>query len=340
MWANLPIEHKMFEKLHDHIGAARGETLQAAYITTRANLVENILSEIAHRQPDLTDHSAAHVRAVMDKCGEILGDKIDKLSGVELYVLMKAALFHDVGNYYARENHENNIAEIYDFACGGHIKKQEKKVIQRIVKAHSGLGIDSTKDTLKDLDLEDQVENKIVRQRELAAILRFADELAEGRYRTSSFAVSRGDYDEVCQKYHEYADCIETMVDRGNERIVLTYNVNIQTGNKTLSRGEEKRVKKLLEFIYSRVVKLDEERQFNKYYCGYLSVFKSTDVSITFFFNNALAEQSKIKFALDDKVVVPGDGNYNIKQRVRQFDDSNDPKEVVKSLRAIIKRTV
>ena len=53
---------------------------------------------------------------------------------------------------------------------------------------------------LKELAETEQLEGRPVRLRELAAVLRFADELAEGPQRTSEFMQAEGLYESEAQR--------------------------------------------------------------------------------------------------------------------------------------------
>ena len=66
-----------------------------------------------------------------------------------------------------------------------------------------------------------------MRLRELAAVLRFADELAEGPQRTSEFMQAEGLYESESQQFHDYANSTHILIDRGTNRIILTYEIGI-----------------------------------------------------------------------------------------------------------------
>ena len=82
---------------------------------------------------------------------------------------------------------------------------EEKEIIIRAAGAHCGEASDGTKDTLKELKSEVYFEQGKVRLREIATILRFADEMAEGPQRTSEFMRRTHRYAEKSQEFHDYA---------------------------------------------------------------------------------------------------------------------------------------
>lgn len=92
-----------------------------------------------------------------------------------------AVLFHDVGNIHGRDNHQNNVAEIFEEARqGATYDRKERRVILDAIKAHTGRSLAGDKDTLKSLDdVGRYFLDGNTSPRKVAATLRMADELAE-----------------------------------------------------------------------------------------------------------------------------------------------------------------
>ena len=84
---------------------------------------------------------------------------------------------------------------------------------------------------------------QLVRLRELAAVLRFADELAEGPQRTSEFMQEEGLYDSESQQFHDYANITNILIERQNSRIVITYEIDIDV-------NRPQRAPRLSEFYF------------------------------------------------------------------------------------------
>ena len=139
-----------------------------------------------------------------------------------------------------------------------------------------------------------------IKLRELASILRFADELSEGPQRTSHYLNSKSKIAEDAQIYHEYASITNIFVDKGNNRIAITYNIDYTSSE---------RIEELLEFTYRRILKLDAERRYCKYYAPILDKLKKTDAQINFTINGDICDLDLPKIELGDKYNLIDDGN-------------------------------
>jgi hypothetical protein len=315
------LETTLLEKL----GNEKGKNYYSDYQSARKYLFEDIMPNIKGIEPDLTDHSEKHIGNVLDNVwhlltindNEIKTEKgIDSLSCYELYVLCLSVLFHDVGNINGRNNHSVKISDIYDKVRNKNTKyNSERSLILKATKAHCGEAKDGTKDTLKEIDKSCQsLSGEPIQLLDIASILRFADELAEGPQRTSDYMVDKNKFKKKSIIYNRYAQITDILIDRGTGRIVLTYRINIKGKTK-------KELTELLQFTYERIIKLDEERKYTKFYSQFLTPFKQTE--ITFEFRN---EEKDIeidglkKMILPDTCVVPGTQKINASDLISQFD--------------------
>lgn len=349
IWETLEIEEIIQAALIRDLGQSHGDGRFGYYTTARKYLLESVLEEIKKIQPNMTDHGPKHIRNVLDNIRDLLGDKIGRwdnkkktievgaLNGMELYILGLSALFHDVGNVFKRSEHQKQIGPIYDFARPslGNQDHEEKLIILDICKAHCGDGLDGTKNTLQDVPDRSKLDRKEIHTKLLAPILRFADELAEGEQRTSHFMIQRHNYSKDSILFHRYAACSSVDIDAPHGRICLTYHIalslpsdgneNGDTSNKsTISIND---LVNFLKFIYQRIEKLDQERQYAKYYCSLLDNFKVTEASFNFWY---LSHQipimlSPIKFS---DLVVPGYPQKSVVERDSQY----EPTELIKRL--------
>lgn len=310
VWRQRSIEIRLRDKLEGHYGLEKGQECNANYISARRALVENILPEIKAMEPTLTDHSADHVANVLDNVEKVLGEDIEKLTPLELYILSVSVLFHDVGNLHGREKHNRNISSIYDFARNKDASfGREKSIVLKIAGAHSGKASDGTSDTLKEVPLEMQLDGEKIRAQYLAAVLRLADELAEGCQRTSVYMLSEHKYDQNSKIYHAYASITDVCIDRPQGRIALSYLFQtITTGAGLVVMSSELSVplQDMLAFTYKRVSKLDEERKYTKYYCDWLAPFKAVSVRMDFWVGGNHVEVGINPVVLGD-LVVPGE---------------------------------
>ena len=316
MWSNRVIERITEQKLKDQIGPEAGAERFALYLSARKFLVEDILPQIVRKLPDQTDHGADHVANVLDRAASLLGledvdveEYLTELTGLELYCLILSILFHDVGNVFGREDHQHRVAEIYDLVRPSvQRQNQEKRILLQITSAHCGDASDGSSDTLKDLIGSIQLERRQIRICEIAAILRFADELEEGPHRTSRVMQLYHEYHLESEIFHRYSSITDVCIDRGNNRIALTYHLNIDTnGSRQLSADNEERLRELLAFTYIRIRKLNQERKYAKHYCDMLFPFKETTVAFNFWVDNQLHNFGFPRSVSLTDLVVPGD---------------------------------
>ena len=180
-------------------------------------------------------------------------DGIKKLSGIEMYCLGMFILFHDTGNVYGRKNHHKKVGRVFDCIRDKDISlRHEKTLVVRATSAHTGKAQDGSCDTLKEVAELDHLANRPVRLRELAAILRFADELAEGPQRTSEFMQVEDLYESESKKFHDYASRTTILIDRQNSRIFITYTIDID-----INKPDE--LSDFLSFVFERIQKLNQE---------------------------------------------------------------------------------
>lgn len=320
---------------------SRATAFMAAYDKALDYLDRNVYPEIKAAEPNLTDHGPRHIDNIQDNILRLLGDSEEQratLSGAEMYCLAMFTLFHDVGNVDQREDHHRNIGKVFDAARGTDPSvRREKTLVLRACAAHTGSASDGSPDTLKDLAEFEQFERTSIRFRELAAILRFADELAEGPQRTSEYRLQTGGYTDDSRVYQEYASVTDILIDRGNNRISLAYEIPVdpepvaQQHPLTLkalfsrwvhavrptsrSAGRYPSLTLLLDHIFGRIAKLDDERRYAVHYSPILAPFKATVASFNFHCGERLLDYDFPQIRLDD-LAVPGTAR-------RSFRDEN-----------------
>lgn len=308
MWNTTRFENHLRQRLSADFGDEKGSQMFSGYEVTRGRLVDNIYQQIQGAQPNLSDHGPHHIANVLNNIRHLLTESHTehRLQAIDLYVLAMGVLFHDVGNLYGREDHHKKIGEIYDFSRGTDAKvRREKTLIVRLARAHTGTASDGTRDTLKDVEETELLDGESVHLRSIAAILRFADELAEGSQRTSEFLLRAGLYNFDSRIYHEYASVTNVGIDRPNQRILLTYEINIDM-NTVVQQDYGEWLRSFLSFIYKRIIKLDQERRYTRFYSDVLEPFKATYIAFNFHCKGNLLSIDLPQLRLDDKI-VPGD---------------------------------
>lgn len=309
-------EEHLMNRLSEDLKQPEAEAHYRLYQNDKEKLTKHIYAEIKGVQEDRSDHGADHVDHVLGNVRYLITDDYDThgLSGIELYLLGISVLWHDVGNLFGRAEHNRKISEVFDWVRGTDAAfRREKALLQQIIAAHTGVASDGTADTLKELSDSEHLENHPIRLQKLAAILRFADELAEGPRRTSEFMRTHFGYDSNSQFYHDYASSVHIHIDRSSQRIQLTYEIDVAKRTSENKSNWTKRLREFIQFVYRRIIKLDQERRYVRYYSSILQEFDKTSVEFNFWCNNEQLPPALPSLLLDDKV-VPGMGAQEIEK--------------------------
>lgn len=308
-WITTKYEKAVKSYLIKELGDEEGCELYSDYEHLRNELIkDNFFQEIKIKEPNLSDHSDRHIKDVQDRAYRLIGDfKKQGLKVMDVYCLSLMILFHDVGNIFGRKGHDSicKIAEVYNKYRANHEKYgDERRQVTIGASAHSGLSSAGCKDTLKFIK-KGSIKNEEINLPEIAAILRFADELSEGKHRTCSFLLERNMYDSESKIFHKYANITEILIDRALERISITYSINV-TEKFHEDETEQKEIEELIKFTFYRAVKLDQERRYTKYYSSILQSFKYVTVLYNFEKNYTplVIDIQPIRF--EDEYPVPG----------------------------------
>lgn len=201
----------------------------------------------AHGDGWLTDHGYDHIKTVLRRASDLITSK-DKvvITPYETFLLATAIHFHDVGNVFGRDRHERQIttvmAQLGDQLIGG--DGLEKRMIRDIAMAHGGY-VDSDledKDTIGRLPWQPPTQAQEPRVRLLAALLRFADELADDYTRTNRFVVDN-DLLQGSEIYHIYADRLRQVLVRSEEsRVRLQFELAAPHATTKYRKGPTRRV--------------------------------------------------------------------------------------------------
>lgn len=310
------LEKYLEDTLLEKLGNGKGKDIYGYYQAARSYLMTNILPNIKATESELTDHSEKHIENVLDNVRHLLENSVSELTEFDLYILCLSVLFHDAGNINGREEHNKKILGIYNTIRSNDSNfNTERTLVLNAVKAHCGKTNTGSRNTLTEVDIKSHLWGEPIQLREIAAILRFADELAEGPQRTADYLLDTNKISDVNKKYHKYAQITAPFIDRGNERIVLRYDIDIK--NETPSS-----LKEILFFAYERILKLDEERRYAKFHSKLLEPFKKTEVSFSF---NKEGDAMFIidKIVLQDTCVVPGENQLCTTDLTSQFEALN-----------------
>lgn len=172
----------------------------------------------------LTDHGPEHIKTVIKRATQLVASMKpdDGLNPFEVYVLLMAIHVHDVGNILSRNGHEVNSTIVIDHLKDTLVKydRIEWSAIYDIASAHGG----GEKDKISKLpESPEPIHNIEVRFQLLAAILKFADELAEDSSRAARYLVELEKVPELSMIYHEYALSLHSIKISTKDRLVNMY---------------------------------------------------------------------------------------------------------------------
>ncbi len=333
MWEPTRFEKRMQQALESELNQADAENFYSQYISARRILLKDIYGEIRGAEPNLTDHGADHIQNVLKNLEALLPppEMEDHFTALELYLLGLTVLFHDVGNLEGRAEHNKRIARFYDYVRRDSPERimNEKRLVIAAAKAHTGRSSDGDRDTLRDVPEDEYFEAERVRLRQLAALLRFADELAEGLQRTSLYLLQEQNYPRDSELHHRYSSVTHVAIDRQRGRIALNYHVDFDVLSDTLE-GRLEALEKLLQYVCVRITKLDEERRYARFYCTQvLDPFQKTSARIEIHSEGEFLDLGLGSIELSDKVIPNGRSGAH-DQISRAFDPARI-KDIVKS---------
>jgi hypothetical protein len=223
------------------------------------------------------------------------------LSPYEGYLLLAAIQVHDVGNIFGRKGHEKQHGQLEERLGNETI---EKRMITKIAEAHGG-SVDGDKDTIVRLEQNDTILGKPVRPRLLAALVRFADELADDRTRAARFAVEHGVVPENSLIFHKYSEALHSViVDIKGQAIDLHFEISDADARLRFPKGAKQVY--LLDEIIERTLKMHRERVYCTRFMRPEITLDSVNAKITVYAAPTAeapypAELKKIGYRLEDR---------------------------------------
>ncbi len=231
-----------------------------------SNIHPHVNQGATAREPTwLTDHGPEHITTVIRRASDLVCPNDCKLNPYEAYLLLVAAHLHDVGNVFGRSEHEKKCKDILfdlDSTLVG-ANNFEKRMMCDIAMAHGGYVSASTKDqdTISNLryDTPRPGDKKSVRVKMLAAILRFADELADEHTRTSRFVMDNVNVVHPGSEiFHQYAERLRSVtIDVLSGDIYINFELNPDIVSKKYQKHNGSRY--LIDEIMDRTLKMHRE---------------------------------------------------------------------------------
>lgn len=287
-WLQYTLEKRFLTKRKDEF-PSDDEININIYKNTEDYLYEDVHKDVVvgaalHGDGLLNDHGKSHVKMVIQRAGLILGDRIEGLGGYEIFLLLLAIHFHDVGNIFGRDEHEKKIFEVME-----KLKLPFDNAVNRqicdIAMAHGGY-INKNKDTIIYLPTEDYLNGIKIRPSLLAAILRFSDEIADEKTRASRFLNELNEIPPGNQVFHDLSNCMQSPAVNGDTLILkfdIPYNLAI---TKTTKLNDKKGIDEiyLYDEIINRLRKCIVELEYCRKYSHGFILLNSIQAAITVYY--------------------------------------------------------
>lgn len=221
----------------------------------------------------LTDHGIKHVQDVIQHAGDILSD-IQQLTGYEIFILLLSIHFHDVGNIYGRDEHEQKIADVInELGDSLPLSIPEKQFINNIATAHGGY-FDGDKDTISHICADTKFGNVQFRPKVLASILRFADEISDDLRRST---IKENRISETNKAFHAYSKALFPVSIEG-ETVIFHFQIPYALTQSKIGKGGNQVF--LYDEILDRVTKCMRELEYCRKYSDGLIKISSISVKI------------------------------------------------------------
>jgi len=221
----------------------------------------------------LTDHGPEHIKTVIKRATQLISamKPEEQLNPFEVYILLMAIHVHDVGNILSRNGHEVNSSVIIEHLKDTLVRydRIEWAAIYDIASAHGG----EEKDKISKLpETPEPIHNIDVRFQLLAAILKFADELAEDSSRAARYFAVTNNLPELSVIYHEYALALHSVKIKTKDRLVdMHFNIEenkLHTIYKKIIKGGTKENPKVIdEYLINEIYLRTLKTHFERLYC-------------------------------------------------------------------------
>ena len=237
----------------------------------------------------LTDHGISHVKDVIEHMSKLLLYDYEALNIRETFLLLVAALVHDIGNVGGREGHEKRIDSI--IKCCEEFERLEtpiKHYAIQIAMAHGGRTSSGSRDTISNIRRVDQLGGGNIRPRALAALLRFADELADNSDRANCDMDQLGGIPKGNLIYHMYSKCLQPVIVEGVS-VAFKYFMSADLATKKFEKEVDGKTVKLYLFdeILQRLKKAFCEMEYCVKHSSGLFHFEGIDATIDILPNDA-----------------------------------------------------
>lgn len=200
----------------------------------------------------LNGHGRDHIEKLIDVVTELVDNSEIELTAYEYYILLTAILIHDAGNIHGRENHEKRCSKVIkELGLLMGDDNPEKRIIRNVAAVHGG-EINNDKDTISYIKPDEPFLGKTVRVQKLAALLRFADELADDKTRASRYMLESSLL-KGSEVFHAYSKSLVSVTIKKKD-IDLRFDIDKKDALKKFQKIDTKVF--LVDEIYRRTMKM------------------------------------------------------------------------------------
>ena len=269
----------------------------------------------------LTDHGPEHIETVISRASALTRAENCELSSYEVFLLLAAIHLHDVGNIHGRKGHQYSAQDVVNW-LGPALSKDaiERRTIMQVAAAHTA-GALPDKDTIGKLWRKTHILNNEVRPRFLAAILRFADELADDRRRASRYLMETGQLPEGAEVYHGLSHALHSVaIDHESREVVLHFDIPKVDAVRQMSKNGSHIY--LLDEILERSKKLHLERMYAMYFVREWIQLEKIRVSVEVY-DDGLEPIERIGYKLEERGYPsePVEGVYALVPELVEYRD-------------------
>ena len=322
-------------------------------IDTMLTIAKRLYEQAVRSEPEFNEHGVIHTKLILALYSEILQncfcinaktpedrDEKEKLiSGDEVFLLIAAAIWHDVAMADGRMDHANRlndaryVQEIVSSlsAFSDEVKHLYCEQILSIACSHSH---DESLLTCKSIGRRERVgiDTVIIRTKMLAGLLRLCDELSDDSSRSNNLALaSVADESKVFWLHSKYIILSEIAMDNSNRQyqnvVKIHYRVPYEDMFECYTLQDEQTVS-LYQFIINRISKVHAEMTMCCPLFSEVAVLGKLEVHIeivqdnksiwqgTINLDNGITSPHRPKYwdDIENSIVVKTHGNYSLPQ--------------------------
>ncbi len=315
--------YSKYDSFKEYISTLHGEVERGSLLNDLKNESEKNGTFDFDAVTLLNDHGPIHISTVIERATHLLNNNLSELNVREIFILLNAIQLHDVGNFYGRLGHEQKIKEVLKNGLPIiAFDTIESNYIKSVAQVHGGVKLDKFGNIDKGVisDIKDVVtsDGYTIRQRLLASLLRFADEIADDRHRAAINLLKEKKLPRGSEIFHAYSACLDTVLIK-HEIKTVEYHFKVPKEFAIEKFGKINKDKGiidevfLIDEIYKRAIKTHEEKVYcSKFWKNNVDLEKIW-VQIEFYHASEIGEfiHPDITFTIEDNY-YPQQSNIDI----------------------------